>query len=255
MTIVYLNALHKRDKFNPFLYFTAKPETVTKCEVEFRSSWDDRQPVLKCIPGWNGGLNQTFVLEVLKAKNIYSRPIALVKHSLAPNFNLDSLDPGEEYLLIVTANNAKGTSSPFTLSYRAPRPPNLSPSSSPDAYASKQNLTLSWGVFAGMMLGVFVSVFVCFIGAIYAARRRAAARQFRNAPMAPSSSKEGQMNTSTIQRNLRKNPGNETMKLKTSPLVSRKGMFSIIIGYYSVKDYQNRLKLVDDYIVIPFVNT
>jgi len=217
------------------LFTTAKPEAVSRCEVELNSGWGTNTPVLSCTPGWNGGLNQTFILEVLKSKNVYSRPLALVKHSISPTFSLETLDAGEEYLLIVTAANAKGASSPFTLSYRAPPFPNSPPtSSSPDAFASKQHLSLPWGVFAGMMLGVFATVLICFIVAIFIARRRTAAREARNIPVpSTSGAKSAPNNTSTIQRNTnRRKTNSDTLKLKPSPILARKGkaMCNVQIG-------------------------
>ena len=212
---------------------------MTKCEVQLGSAWGPPKPaILKCIPGWNGGLNQTFILEVLKSRNVYSRPLALVRHSPAPTFSLDTLEPGEEYLLIVSAANAKGSSSPFTLSYRAaPKNPNIidriNPTSSPDAYASRQSLSLPWGVFAGMLLGVFATVFMCFLVAIYVARRRAEAREgsrniansrgLSGRPTIKTASGGG-ANVASMKRNvLRKEEisvGN--LKLTPSPIIGRK---------------------------------
>lgn len=143
---------------------SAKPEGLKRCEVTDNSVLRT-EPIVSCIPGWNGGMNQTFTLEVLKSRSVYSRPLAMVQESSTPIFNLKELEMDQEYLLILTAVNSQGVSPPFTLTYKSFG--NLFSTSTPDAYASKQNIAISWSIFIAMLTGVFLTIFVCLIAIFY----------------------------------------------------------------------------------------
>ena len=48
------------------------PASVANCSVSATSPSSPNTLVLKCQPGWDGGLEQTFTLKVLEGKNNYS---------------------------------------------------------------------------------------------------------------------------------------------------------------------------------------
>ena len=134
--------------------------------------------LVACIPGYDGGMNQSFALEVRELKNLHSRPLASVQHSPTPLFNMKGLKHGEEYLFIITAVNNRGTSPPVTLTYTVPT---LIPSSlASNSYDSSQNTMISWSVFVGIIVGIVV-VFVMIICAVIVTAKVRCSRTNKNA--------------------------------------------------------------------------
>ena len=119
---------------------------------------------------------------MIKSRSVYSRPLALVRESSSPIFYLKDLDADQEYLLIITALNSRGTSPPFTLTYRSAAYGQI-PTSTPDAFASKQNIAISWSIFVAMLIGVFLTLFACLIAVLYLIKLRSSER--RNIPTTP----------------------------------------------------------------------
>ena len=146
-----------------FLVFSvpaAKPESVRNCQVVNNSSMPGSMALVSCFPGYDGGMNQTFALEVRQLKNLHSRPLATVQHSPTPLFHMKGLKHGEEYLFIITAVNNRGTSPPVTLTYKVPT---LVPSSlASNSYDSSQSTVISWSVFLAIISGI-LSVTVILI--------------------------------------------------------------------------------------------
>ncbi|KAF2361538.1 CD80-like immunoglobulin C2-set [Trinorchestia longiramus] len=141
----------------------AKPEKVRNCEVFNNASMPRSVALASCLPGWDGGLAQTFTLEIRESRHKHSRVLASVQHSPTPVFNMKRLKHGEEYLLIITAVNSRGTSPPVTLSYRTP--PDIFPPLSSDAQKSDEAGWVSWTLFIAVVIGVFVTVTLC-LGAV-----------------------------------------------------------------------------------------
>ncbi|XP_042886262.1 synaptogenesis protein syg-2-like [Penaeus japonicus] len=96
----------------------AKPEPVSECVAENNGTMPSTYAVLSCLPGWNGGLAQSFALEVRQA----AKEEVLEKFRQAPEpvFIITGLKEGVHYLLTVTAANSRGSSSPVTLNYTTP---------------------------------------------------------------------------------------------------------------------------------------
>ncbi|KAB7496028.1 Hemicentin-2 [Armadillidium nasatum] len=97
-----------------------KPEGVRGCKVSSNGTVPDGLVIVSCLPGWDGGLSQSFTLEVRKAAHVHARILAALQHSTNPVFHLRNLQPGQEYLLTVTSANPRGTSPSVTLSYTPP---------------------------------------------------------------------------------------------------------------------------------------
>lgn len=162
----------------------AKPEAVTDCIILKNTDRSDKYPNVTCTAGWNGGMNQTFTLEVLVSRSVYSRSLALVHHSKTPTFELKGLVADSDYLLVITAVNGKGSSPPFTLTYRSPKPP-YHPSSTPDVYASTQTLAISWTIFLAMLTGLLLTLLSCLIALLYVVKiKNKDARPVRRTPQA-----------------------------------------------------------------------
>ena len=153
----------------------AKPESVRNCQVINNSSMSRSMALVSCNPGYDGGMNQTFALEVRQLKNLHSRPLATVQHSPTPLFNMKGLKLGDEYLFIVTAVNNRGTSPPVTLTYKVPT---LLPSSlASNSYDG--STMISWSVFIAIILGVLV-VAVIIICTVFATVKLKYSRKTKN---------------------------------------------------------------------------
>lgn len=115
------------------------------------------EAIVSCIPGWDGGLQQSFTLEVRESKNKHSRILASVQHSPLPFFNLKGLKPREHYLFIVTAVNTRGTSPPVTVSYITPfrEMPSLA------SHTGDSAAWISWTSFVAVIFGAMLSVLSC----------------------------------------------------------------------------------------------
>lgn len=95
----------------------AKPEPVRWCTAERNASMPISYMVLACVPGWDGGLNQTFTLEV--RQTAHEEVLEAFRHASDPTFIISGMKLGVQYLLTVTAANARGSSQPTTINYTA----------------------------------------------------------------------------------------------------------------------------------------
>ncbi|XP_042886631.1 nephrin-like [Penaeus japonicus] len=144
----------------------ASPEPVNNCTVENVSSTGAS---IRCLAGWNGGLDQTFTLSVTHArahtrahdKKEAPRVLANTSTSPKPEFTLSGLEPGTEYVLTIMGVNKKGQSEPvrmaiFTLKDVAEK------RTSPGAgtLALTPILAVLLGVLASLLLMALVIVLV-----------------------------------------------------------------------------------------------
>ena len=119
---------------------------------------------VSCIPGWDGGLSQTFTLEVRESKYKHSRILASVQHSSQPYFDLKRLKPHEHYLFIITAVNDRGTSPPVTVSYITPIKEVSTLAS--NAHTGNNTTWISWTSFVAVIFGVMLTVLACLCAII-----------------------------------------------------------------------------------------
>lgn len=86
-----------------------RPDPVNNCTVANISMTSFS---LKCSEGFNGGLPQSFVLEVLE---INSQELKANVTSLFPRFSVIGLEPGAQYHALVYSFNPKGKSDPLVV--------------------------------------------------------------------------------------------------------------------------------------------
>lgn len=67
---------------------------------------------VKCTEGFNGGLTQSFMVEV---KDMYLQEVKANVSSPIPRFTINSLQPGGLYTVHVFAFNIKGRSDPLVI--------------------------------------------------------------------------------------------------------------------------------------------
>ncbi|XP_063595202.1 synaptogenesis protein syg-2-like [Penaeus indicus] len=144
----------------------AKPEAVSSCEAERNSSMPATYVVLSCLPGWDGGLEQTFNLEVRQAAK--EELLEEFSHAPEPFFIITGLKVDVPYLMTVTAANSRGTSPPITISYTAP-----SASAHKVVSSHAHNTLLSITPFVVLLIGVIAAVSTCVgVGVMVAKRNR-----------------------------------------------------------------------------------
>ena len=86
------------------------PESVNKCTV-YNSTANSM--VINCYPGYDGGLRQSFYLEVYEYKK--EQLVSNVTRLEAPQFIVSGLVPDTPYVLVVYSANSKGKSGRTTL--------------------------------------------------------------------------------------------------------------------------------------------
>ena len=90
-----------------------KPEPVTNCTV-VSSSYSTMR--ISCEPGFNGGLKQSFTLEIRETDSIRANGlIANMTGRIKPDFILTGLIPDTGYMISVYAVNTKGHSDRMVL--------------------------------------------------------------------------------------------------------------------------------------------
>lgn len=93
-----------------YLYFTGRPDQVHNCTVANTSMTSFS---LRCAEGFNGGLPQSFLMEVREAE---SQALLANMSSVVPRFTVAGLDPGNHYQACVYSINGKGRSEPVPVS-------------------------------------------------------------------------------------------------------------------------------------------
>ena len=90
-----------------------KPEPVTNCTV-VSSSYSTMR--ISCHPGFNGGLKQSFTLEIFETDSIRKKGlVANMTGQIKPDFILTDLIPDTGYMISVYAFNNKGKSDRMVL--------------------------------------------------------------------------------------------------------------------------------------------
>ncbi|KAK4304569.1 hypothetical protein Pmani_023449 [Petrolisthes manimaculis] len=143
----------------------AKPESVSRCDAERNATMPASYVVLSCAAGWDGGLNQTFTLEVRQAAK--EEVLEAFRHASEPLFIVSGLKIGVEYLLTVTAANARGSSPPVTINYTA----TAALADKVVSPHSHTNTLLSLTSFLMVVAGV-VALATCFSVGVVAVKRR-----------------------------------------------------------------------------------
>ncbi|KAK7078204.1 hypothetical protein SK128_007803 [Halocaridina rubra] len=141
---------------------------------------------VSCLPGDDGGLGQSFVLQVLEVSGSYE-PIAEVRHDTA-SFFVANLRPATSYRLLVTAVNAKGKSRPAELqAYTVPlhHPQHENPAAFSSLFTDRQEPTreresgaeVAVGVLAGAILACVPVAIIVVVIATRTCKRVRSAKQ------------------------------------------------------------------------------
>ncbi|XP_063889697.1 uncharacterized protein LOC135116262 [Scylla paramamosain] len=85
------------------------PEEPVSCSLVNHSA---TSLAVACVPGHDGGLQQHFLTTVRDAA---TQEVVANISSPTPSFSVEGLAPGRDYLLLVTAANEKGRSSPYII--------------------------------------------------------------------------------------------------------------------------------------------
>lgn len=85
------------------------PEEPVSCSLVNHSA---TSLAVACVPGHDGGLKQHFLTTVRDAA---TQEVVANISSPTPSFSVEGLAPGRDYLLLVTAANEKGRSSPYII--------------------------------------------------------------------------------------------------------------------------------------------
>ena len=97
------------NKINIFIfknYFPGRPDQVHNCTITNISM---TSMGVRCSEGFNGGLPQTFMVEV---RDSHTTDLRANYSSPLPRFTVNSLMPGAVYLASIFAFNSKGRSDP-----------------------------------------------------------------------------------------------------------------------------------------------
>ncbi|KPJ17689.1 Titin [Papilio machaon] len=145
-----------------------RPSTLQNCSIVNQSS---ESLAVECTEGFDGGLPQTFYMEVLELPSLMVR--ANVTSNFTPSFEVLGVDSRVSYILNLYSANAKGRSEIVTLYTIALR--------SPDKYTGGSGgLSLSPLLVALLAAAALLSAAVCaVIAALY---RRHAARHRKHPP-------------------------------------------------------------------------
>ncbi|XP_050727933.1 nephrin-like [Eriocheir sinensis] len=150
----------------------AKPEAVHGCRAERNSTMPASYVVLTCSPGWDGGLNQTFTLEVRQAAK--EEVLEAFRHASDPLFIITGLKLRTQYSLTVTAANSRGSSPPVTLNYTATAA-SADKVVSPHAHTSLLSIT----PLLVLLLGSLVAVSACVAVGVLLVKRGHGRRKSR----------------------------------------------------------------------------
>lgn len=123
--LILLHLIHLLIK-SEYLYSpdVAVPEPVHNCSV---SDVGRSTASVRCQSAWDGGLPQTFTLSVSHGSRSATastnnssrkgapRVLANTSSSPKPEFAVTGLEPGTQYVLMISAVNSRGHSSPINL--------------------------------------------------------------------------------------------------------------------------------------------
>lgn len=89
----------------PFFFLSGKPDSPHNCTVvNLTQSW----LFIKCVRGFDGGLPQDFICEVVQEWN--DKVISNVTSKMEPEFRLTGLEAKTTYNIVIYATNIKGRS-------------------------------------------------------------------------------------------------------------------------------------------------
>ncbi|XP_018895805.1 nephrin isoform X2 [Bemisia tabaci] len=156
---------------------TDKPEPPTNCTVQNRTN--DLLNV-ECSPGWDGGLPQFFVMEVV-THGTPERQLMVNMTSSSPVFSTSSLLPSFSYDVVLYAANSKGHSEPRVLRIEA------SKAQSTQRRTALLAGELELGPIIGILVGSLVTlIFLVCITTVLVRRRH----MKKHSKMTDSSTKE-----------------------------------------------------------------
>ena len=98
------------------------PDPVKNCVFNLSST----SAVINCEGGWNGGLEQTFTLELIPEESSPTRfgvnPRAMASRSstIRPFFTLNDLTPNSKYEAVISAVNNRGLSRARKFTFETP---------------------------------------------------------------------------------------------------------------------------------------
>lgn len=84
-----------------------KPDPLDNCTVNNQTT---EALLVSCLPGYDGGLSQRFVVQVFEDVEGIRLNINNFTENVEPRFMVDALRAGTEYLLYIYAENIKGKS-------------------------------------------------------------------------------------------------------------------------------------------------
>ncbi|XP_023321524.1 Down syndrome cell adhesion molecule-like protein 1 homolog [Eurytemora carolleeae] len=152
---------------NPCVFhiiMAVSPDPVENCTVIKKSSESFH---LRCNPGFDGGLNQTFAVQV------EDRLTRVVAHEddglLNPVVKVQNLLPGAAYLVTLTSVNKKGRSEPRHILVETLQQPEIQEVEEKRDGGAKR---ISWEIYAGIGTGIYVCVVFVLIVVFYLKRRR-----------------------------------------------------------------------------------
>ncbi|KAJ8981820.1 hypothetical protein NQ317_007406 [Molorchus minor] len=85
-----------------------RPSQLQNCTLNNQTS---NSLQVDCTEGFDGGLPQSFFMEVLELPSLRSK-VNLTTYRMPPTFTANGLDPGASYRIMLYAVNAKGRSDP-----------------------------------------------------------------------------------------------------------------------------------------------
>ncbi|XP_052744055.1 neural cell adhesion molecule 2 [Bicyclus anynana] len=189
LSCVATNSVGKQDvpcTFN--LVAAGRPAPLQNCSVLNQSAGLR----VECSEGFDGGLPQLFLLELLELPSMSVR--ANITANLTPNFEVQGVDKGMSYMIHLYAANAKGRSEVTTLYTIAVR--------SPDKYTGASNpFPLSPMIASLLAMVALLSAAVCaIIVAVY--RRHFVRRHSKQPPSTNALYSEGSIDSFPKRDNL-----------------------------------------------------
>ncbi|KAK8379248.1 hypothetical protein O3P69_019235 [Scylla paramamosain] len=159
------------------------PETVQNCSAWQSHTNTSNEPVVivSCVPGWGGGLQQTFSLEVRSGKGD-ATPLAALTDQRAPQFTVTGLQSGEVYQFTVLASNVQGESGPVSLEFGMPldvaekrmRLEGVGVAGVDDSYPHPHAKLVVFSPLVGAAVGLLAAILLCSLMAILVVKSRTA---------------------------------------------------------------------------------
>ncbi|XP_068229304.1 nephrin-like [Palaemon carinicauda] len=143
------------------------PEEVSDCIVENITT---HSCSISCTAGFNGGLPQSFLLQIWLLMPQKRHEIIVNYSSSSPNFFVQTLSPGKEYEALVIAFNSRGAAMPVTLPIHTNQEVEIQQSLPSRSQPSALMFVL--GVIGGAMLVVALLLMAGIMWMVRGKRRR-----------------------------------------------------------------------------------